>query len=635
MTSAPPQAPTHPRRALPILTSAPNTDLADGQQKISAHEDAAHEKRNWVRLSYDCNNHCTFCLDSNAHDGTMRDDREIRVQIVEGRKKGSTRLILSGGEPTMHPLFLEYVKLGKMAGYPKVQTVTNGRMFAYPDFLARALENGLNEITFSLHGHTAKLHDALVGTPGAFVEEVAGLKAALAAERFIVNVDIVINKQNVKHLPVMLETFMEWGVREFDLLHIIPFGNAWTDARDHLFYDLDDPEILVALRKAMELSRRPDVHIWLNRFPPPYTEGYEELIQDPYKLNDEVRGRREEYDRYLSIGQKLMCREPDRCKRCYLEPLCDTLDEVLAVRKLAEVDVVRLDGAAPLAGTLPPAKRAEIVAKDLSAARSLASATSARELSLELTSYAGLESALEGEMLWGKRLARVVAKDAATLAALAGLPTSIAIVVELNAATAPALLAMGEIPARFVLLQPTHGRVTDARANDVELRAFFAAAKGDYSVEGAAPCLSGRAPSEAPSRLDGAMLGVDGRVDMTKYANRFVEAGFFSKSIRCSDCVYDGACKGMHVNWIRAHGYAELHPIAKSGLTRTGANAIRFNTTASDGADERTAKTPRTARNAEKPVPLTWRSWRRGGWLGSGCGPICPSGRRLDRALTQ
>ena len=70
---------------------------ADGG-KVLSHEDAAHEKRNWVRLSYDCNNHCTFCLDSNAHDGTMRADRDIRVQIVEGRKKGASRLILSGGE---------------------------------------------------------------------------------------------------------------------------------------------------------------------------------------------------------------------------------------------------------------------------------------------------------------------------------------------------------------------------------------------------------------------------------------------------------------------------------------------------------------------------------------------------------
>ncbi|MEO5729837.1 MAG: radical SAM protein, partial [Byssovorax sp.] len=98
-----------------------------GGDKVLAHEDAAHEKRNWVRLSYDCNNHCTFCLDSNAHDGTMRSTLDIKVQIVEGRKKGAERLILSGGEPTMHPNFLDFVRLGKKAGYPKVQTVTNGR----------------------------------------------------------------------------------------------------------------------------------------------------------------------------------------------------------------------------------------------------------------------------------------------------------------------------------------------------------------------------------------------------------------------------------------------------------------------------------------------------------------------------
>ena len=138
MTAAMP--PAGPRR-LPL---APRGDLggdpglADFQNdaiagnKVLSHEEAAHEKRNWVRLSYDCNNHCTFCLDSNAHDGTMRNNLDIKVQIIEGRKKGMSRLILSGGEPTMHPNFLDFVKLGKRAGYPKVQTVTNGRMFKYP-----------------------------------------------------------------------------------------------------------------------------------------------------------------------------------------------------------------------------------------------------------------------------------------------------------------------------------------------------------------------------------------------------------------------------------------------------------------------------------------------------------------------
>lgn len=528
--------------------------------KISAHEDAAHEKRNWVRLSYDCNNHCTFCLDTNAHDGTMRSNMDIKVQIVEGRKKGADRLILSGGEPTMHPNFLDFVKLGKMAGYRKVQTVTNGRMFMYPEFLERAAANGLAEITFSLHGHTARLHDALVGTPGAFEQEVKGLKAALASGRFIVNIDIVINKQNVKHLPQMLDTFISWGVQEFDILHIIPFGNAWGSAKEHLFYDLDAHH--EHLRKAFAYALRPDVHIWLNRFPPQHAEGFEFLIQDPYKLNDEVRGRREEYDRYLSIGQKLHCREPERCQYCYLRPLCDALDDAIDTRRADAVDVVRYEGQAPLAGKLPPARIAYVVAPDLASAEALATTSTAPEIDLELGSFEGLADALSSGTLFGKRVARLRASTPEQLDALLAMPGEHEIAVYLTTATARRIEALGEVPPRLVLVQRNYERVTDARANDVDLRAFFARLGGSPRTENVPACLNGGRPEPRRLRvLDTAMLGADARIDMARYAKRFVLDDFYTKSLRCKGCVENERCRGVHINFVRAHGYAPLEPI--------------------------------------------------------------------------
>lgn len=533
--------------------------------KVMAHEDAAHQKRNWVRLSYDCNNHCTFCLDSNAHDGTMRNNLDIKVQIIEGRKKGSERLILSGGEPTMHPNFLDFVKLGKRAGYPKVQTVTNGRMFKYPEFLDTAANNGLDEITFSLHGHTAKLHDALVGTPGAFVEETAGLKAALASDRFIINIDIVINKQNIKHLPEMLETFIGWGVKEFDLLHIIPFGNAWSDARDHLFYDLDGN--LEHLQKAFAYARRPDIHIWLNRFPPPYTEGFEDLIQDPYKLNDEVRGRREEFDRYLSLGKKLSCREPDRCKYCYLQNLCDTLDTVIEARKEPEVDVLRFAGDPPMAGKLPVAKAARLVgAKVADAERLVKAAGGQTEVELELADYAGLAAALdENGMIFGKRLTRCYTDSVAQMNALLAIDGSFEVVVYLTKATEPAVLALGTPPARLALAQKNYDLVSDAHANDVDTKAFFAAYAHAVPVENVPHCIIGRAPRPHPRSLDVQMLGPDARIDMTAYTKRYVADAYYTKALRCGKCTENAVCRGVHVNWVRAHGFAPLAPFYKDG----------------------------------------------------------------------
>lgn len=561
-----------------MTTAAPETSFADFQndallererpvpgEKAAQHEEAAHEKRNWVRLSYDCNNKCTFCLDSDTHDGTMRKVMDIKVQIIEGKKRGADRLILSGGEPTMHPNFLDFVKLGKRAGYRKVQTVTNGRMFRYPAFLEAAATNGLDEITFSLHGHTAKLHDALVGTPGAFVEEVAGLKAALAAGRFIVNVDIVINKQNVRHLPEMLETFIGWGVKEFDLLHVIPFGNAWSNARDHLFYDLDGN--LEHLQRAFAYARRPDVHIWLNRFPPPYAEGFEELIQDPYKLNDEVRGRREEYDRYLALGQKLSCREPDRCKRCYLQSLCDTLDEVIDTRRQDEVDVLRYAGEPPRAGTLPAARRARVVAADLAGARRLVEAAAPAEIELELAEYAGIDAALGADgLLFGKQLRRCDTARPEAIPRLLALGGELEIGVFLTRETAGALrgLSAAEL-RRVVVVQRNYDRVTEALANDVDLAAFCAELPAEVPVENVPRCLAGRAPRPPRRVLDLEMLGPDARVEMHRYAQRYVADGYYTKALRCKDCAESERCRGVHVNWVRAHSYAPLRPIAPGG----------------------------------------------------------------------
>jgi MoaA/NifB/PqqE/SkfB family radical SAM enzyme len=562
---------TAPRRSLPIAPV--ETAFADfqneallggspGGTKTIAHEAAAHEKRNWVRLSYDCNNHCTFCLDSNAHDGTMRATNDIKVQIVEGRKRGADRLILSGGEPTMHPNFLDFVKLGRLAGYPKIQTVTNGRMFKYPDFLERAAANGLDEITFSLHGHTAKLHDALVGTPGAFDDEVAGLEAALASGRFIVNVDIVINKQNVRHLPEMLETFIGWGVKEFDLLHVIPFGNAWSDARDHLFYDLDGN--LEHLQRAFAYARRPDIHIWLNRFPPPYAEGFEDLIQDPYKLNDEVRGRREEFDRYLSLGQKLSCREPARCKYCYLQSLCDTLDEVLDARRADGVDVLRYAGEPPQAGKLPEAPVARIVATNLAEAARLAAVAAPARVELELDDFTGLAEALaEDGTIWGKPLAACYTARRDEMARLLAVEADFEVRVFLTKATEEAIRALGAPPPRLVLVQKNYDLVSDTHANDIDTKGFFATYPHAVPVENVPACLVGEGKAARPHArtLDLGMLGPDARVDMTAYTKRYVADGFYTKALRCKDCAHNARCRGVHVNWVRAHGFTALEPM--------------------------------------------------------------------------
>ena len=289
------------------------------KKKIST-ETVAAQKRHWIRLTRGCNNRCLFCLDSDSHDNSLISFQKIKLDLEKGINKGLLRVVLSGGEPTIHPDFLKIVKQAKKMGYQRIQVVTNGRMFFYKNFLQEAIETGLNEITFSIHGHTAKLHDKLTGIKGSFDQAIVALKNSLLNRELIVNIDICINKQNIKYLREILENFIKLGVYEFDLLQIVPFGRAWNN-RQRLFYNLSKE--VSYLKKALELSKDNRLHIWTNRFPAEYLEGFESMIQDPSKLHSEMEGMEKTFDEFLNSG-KMPC-AGKRCQFCFMEKFCSYL----------------------------------------------------------------------------------------------------------------------------------------------------------------------------------------------------------------------------------------------------------------------------------------------------------------------
>lgn len=288
----------------------------------------ASEKRHWVRLTRYCNQRCLFCLDRYAQTGGVLDLPFIRRDLARGRKKGLRRVVLSGGEPTVHPDFVKIVGLARELGYKHIQTITNGRRMCYPGFLSSAVAAGLDEITFSLHGNTPALHDRLTQVPGSFVQAVSALRAALATKGLIVSVDVVINRLNLPVLREHLDFCVGLGVGEFDLLALVPFGDAWKN-KEELYCDFSDPVNLAHLHRALELSRRKDLHIWTNRLKPEFLEGFEGLIQPPDKILDELRGRRRIFARYLNSGRTMGCKG-DSCEHCFLKDFCRDLDTLLA-----------------------------------------------------------------------------------------------------------------------------------------------------------------------------------------------------------------------------------------------------------------------------------------------------------------
>ncbi len=295
------------------------------ETKLDVKEAAVRERRVWIRLTRRCNNGCMFCLDADSLDGSAVPSAEVERQIRQGHADGGQRLILSGGEPTLHPDYLKFLALGRDLGYTWRQTVSNGRMFAYRKFADAAIDAGLCEATFSMHAHEEALFDRLVGVPGAFRQALAGLKNLVG--RIVVNVDVVLSRLNLPHLREILDFYIGLGIHEFDLLHMVPFGRAWNENREALFYD--PAEMAPHFRRAFEVRKRTGIVLWTNRLPARFLEGNEDLIQDPHKLHDEVRGRMAMFEAWRDRCEPPICLG-DRCPYCPMDGFCQALREALA-----------------------------------------------------------------------------------------------------------------------------------------------------------------------------------------------------------------------------------------------------------------------------------------------------------------
>jgi pyruvate-formate lyase-activating enzyme len=473
-------------------------------------EQIANRKKHWVRLATACNSHCLFCLDADTPRNLFVPDDDVREELRRGRDElDADKVILSGGEATLHPRFHALVADAKAMGYERVQTVTNGWQLADRSFYEAAVRAGLGEITFSLHGHTEALHDTLTQTDGAFRRIVKGIARAVRDPRVIANVDIVINKQNVAVLDKIVELAIGLGVTEFDLLHVIPQAAAY-EHRDQLFYD--PREHIEVLHKVFRLNRHPGFVVWTNRFPIAWLEGLEDLVQDPHKMLDEINGRRFQLRRYLDEGVPLDCRQPERCVHCFIEPTCTTFDKV--IRWVAEHgDALVSEGSEVEVGD--PAQLPLALAR-----------------------------AAHGE---------------------------IDLVVPLTKQTAPAL--SGEAVAAALphlrIHQPSYEHLAEAVACDVpDPAAFFDALALPVRVSGLPACQIGPGTrTEAPPRLPRGVFR-DGRLDPVPLAREHVRNHYRAKSLRCRDCALDAACEGAHIQWLRAHGLAALRPLGAAEAAR-------------------------------------------------------------------
>jgi len=556
------------------------------KRRMLARERVANVKKHWVRLVTACNSRCVFCLDTDTPRGVYIPEDEIRRELDRGREQlHADKVIVSGGEGSIHPKFIEIIRYAKDIGYSRVQTVTNGVMLSKRDFYNRAVEAGLGEITYSLHGHTAELHDRLTATPGAFNKLMKGMMRAIREGRIIVNVDVCINKQNVPYIDQIVDLCLQAGVREFDLLHVIPQGVAFENRKD-LFYDPVDH--LPRLKKVFSLNRHPGVVIWTNRFPVEFLEDLEDLIQDPHKMLDEVNGRRFQVRKYLDEGVPLECRDKERCQYCFIEPFCNTADRVIGRQNESRWEVWSI-GAANRDDWARYASltRAQMPYGCQSLGIEIDDLTDLEQLPVrpELGIYATprqVSRQVDRRVVGNPLLINVREPEQLdVLLTEAAMPGGVALAVEINQRTAPWLLAHRDIVRLHLgslrLHQPNHEFLKDAIDNDVrDPAAFFSALALPVRVSGLPACIAQNVQlAEAPAVLAKSLFDEQtGRLAIRDLAREHVVNGYWGKSVRCRDCAVTARCEGAHINFLRDQGFNKLQPLRDSAWAAEAAEQM-------------------------------------------------------------
>ena len=295
---------------------------SDQLQNKFLDADCIFEKKKWISITGLCNNSCMFCLDGERPDKYHHDFKEVKKEIKQAREEGNTKLIISGGDPTIHPNVIDFVKYARKLGYEKIQIITNGRMFASKDFTDKIIGAGLDEVTFSIHSYTSEMHDSLTRVPGSFRQIIKGVRNVQSSKKnMIINTDTCITKKNYKELPKIIRFIVEKvGINEVNLMSMVPQGNAW-DYKDQVMCDYEKAAPFV--HQVIDYCVANNVVLWLSRWPAEYLEGYESFISDPYKMVDDVRGMKD-----FIFRKKTPPCKGEKCNYCGIKYICPQIVDI-------------------------------------------------------------------------------------------------------------------------------------------------------------------------------------------------------------------------------------------------------------------------------------------------------------------
>ena len=243
----------------------------------------AYTKRARIFTGTGCNAKCRFCYYYLSGLKNFWPKELIMREIDIAERAGMKAVDFSGGEPTVHPHFLELVEYAKSKGFKVICTLTNGIKMSNEKFVKKLVDAGINDLLFSVHGHNSEEHDYITQIPKSFDKMIAAIRNFKEyGIPFRINCTVTnINYKNLEKHAILYNKLEPIQVN-FILFNDFELADELTNQ-----FAVRYSEAAPYIKRAIDLMKGNIPYINVRYIPFCFMEGYEEHVCDyPQKIFD-------------------------------------------------------------------------------------------------------------------------------------------------------------------------------------------------------------------------------------------------------------------------------------------------------------------------------------------------------------
>ena len=184
-------------------------DLPDGVPALTAF---------YLYMSNTCNLRCRHCWitpgfgDGKSTPGDFVDPLVLRQAVVEAKTLGLCSVKLTGGEPMLHPRFMEIADMLTAEGM-SMDMETNGTLMTAEKARHLKEKTKVSFVSVSLDGPDARSHDSFRGVPGAFDATLRGLDCLVSAGYKNCQVIMSVHKGNRHQVEEVVGPLIERSIQ--------------------------------------------------------------------------------------------------------------------------------------------------------------------------------------------------------------------------------------------------------------------------------------------------------------------------------------------------------------------------------------------------------------------------------------